>query len=716
MKRKGLMRITAAFFGLMICFTILSRAAYQEGTALVHTGRPSSMVISHQVKTTGKVEQNQELAVTTEPNLRVASIAVGEGDRVSRGDLLFTLDLTMLEEKILNQKQEMEKQQLNVEDAKSQKDVSRQQKANEQAQASENYSLNTNRAGVALSRAARNLNQAREDLKEFRKSSGREEGDDTVEAALEADLEEKTQAYVDAVQELDSLKWQIENAVYQALQAAQGGTASLESRQTVLTGAEDLLLEEAPQPETQPQPAASSQPETQPQPAASSQPAASFQAETQPQPESSFQPEAQPQSAASSQPETQPQPETEKSGTGQAETQDSLLEEESPGNLSDAAPEEYDPDILLEEEPIPQESGETVWEPEIQEEPWTENPALPETEQTEGETVSGAPPTEEELNRLEQSVRDGYRERLEAAQNAAAAALEEKNRACEALARYQQERLAAESAAEAQTEQGLLDALQAARDAYVDASIAANEAAVTSGRAVAAAGIPQASNSSDRVNEITYEQMELQLEKLETLLENQGRVCAPADGLVTGIYIQTGGMTAETTAVLLADLSKGYRFVGEITREQEKYIGAGDLVTLTANTGRESFEELPVSAVRADEEKEGVYTVTVQLPEDTLELGAAAALDFTKKSEVYPICVPLSALYLDEKNLPYVLVLDEIDTIMGTETRARKVSVTVLEQNESFAALAEGAVGSQEEVIVSSDKSVDDGSRVRLAS
>lgn len=698
MKRKGLMRITAAFFGLMICFTILSRAAYQEGTALVHTGRPSSMVISHQVKTTGKVEQNQELAVTTEPNLRVASIEVGEGDRVSRGDLLFTLDLTMLEEKILNQKQEMEKQQLNVEDAKSQKDVSRQQKANEQAQASENYSLNTNRAGVALSRAARNLNQAREDLKEFRKSSGREEGDDTVEAALEADLEEKTQAYVDAVQELDSLKWQIENAVYQALQAAQGGTASLESRQTVLTGAEDLLLEEAPLP------AASFQAETQPQPAASSQPAASFQAE------------AQPQSAASSQPETQPQPETEKSGTGQAETQDSLLEEESPGNLSDAAPEEYDPDILLEEEPILQESGETVWEPEIQEEPWTENPALPETEQTEGETVSGAPPTEEELNKLEQSVRDGYRERLEAAQNAAAAALEEKNRACEALVRYQQERLAAESAAEAQTEQGLLDALQAARDAYVDASIAANEAAVTSGRAVAAAGIPQASNSSDRVNEITYEQMELQLEKLETLLENQGKVCAPADGLVTGIYIQTGGMTAETTAVLLADLSKGYRFVGEITREQEKYIGAGDLVTLTANTGRESFEELPVSAVRADEEKEGVYTVTVQLPEDTLELGAAAALDFTKKSEVYPVCVPLSALYLDEKNLPYVLVLDEIDTIMGTETRARKVSVTVLEQNESFAALAEGAVGSQEEVIVSSDKSVDDGSRVRLAS
>ena len=89
-------------------------------------------------------------------------------------------------------------------------------------------------------------------------------------------------------------------------------------------------------------------------------------------------------------------------------------------------------------------------------------------------------------------------------------------------------------------------------------------------------------------------------------------------------------------------------------------------------------------------------------------------LDFSRKSEAYPVTVPLSALHLDSRQQPYVLVAEEYDSIMGTEQRARKVGVTVLEQNESYAALAPGAIGSETEIIVQSDKAVDDGSRVRV--
>ena len=52
---------------------------------------------------------------------------------------------------------------------------------------------------------------------------------------------------------------------------------------------------------------------------------------------------------------------------------------------------------------------------------------------------------------------------------------------------------------------------------------------------------------------------------------------------------------------------------------------------------------------------------------------------------------------------------------MGMEQKARKVSVTILEKNESYAALAEGAISSQQEIIVGSDKAVDNGSRVRVS-
>ena len=61
-----------------------------------------------------------------------------------------------------------------------------------------------------------------------------------------------------------------------------------------------------------------------------------------------------------------------------------------------------------------------------------------------------------------------------------------------------------------------------------------------------------------------------------------------------------------------------------------------------------------------------------------------------------------------------MLVAEEYDSIMGTEQRARKMNVTVLEQNESYAALSEGAIGSETELIVQSDKAVDNGSRVRV--
>ena len=58
---------------------------------------------------------------------------------------------------------------------------------------------------------------------------------------------------------------------------------------------------------------------------------------------------------------------------------------------------------------------------------------------------------------------------------------------------------------------------------------------------------------------------------------------------------------------------------------------------------------------------------------------------------------------------------DEYETIMGTEVRARKVGVLVLEKNESYAALEEGTLSAQQDIIVQADKTVQEGSRVRIS-
>ena len=648
MNRSRLIRITAAFFAVMLCFTILSRAADQAGIAAVQVQKPESRMILHTVAAAGKVVQNREVAIVTEPDERVVEIAVEKGQKVAKGDLLFTIDTELLQEKILNQRQEIEKQKLQLGDVGSQQDVRAAQKANDQASAAEQYSLSTKKAQVQVSRAKRDLDAAKQALTDYRKKNGNGSTatDNTVEETLQNALEEKTAAYLDAQKELTALQWRIENAVNTALNET--GAQLVKNGMCVTQAAEEepLILEE-------------------------------------------------------------PEGELEDAGAVDSPEQDTKQTDGESAQDIDIIIEPSDQEVNTGSEP----SDSSVISSAIPGVSDTAQPSTPSHSDADDGVASPVP--DRELT--EQQVRDTYAQELDAATKKVETAKKEKEAAEQALMQYQQEQLTAADASGKEQERQLLAAVQTAGDAYEDAVLAANEAAVTAGRAVAAAGISDASDSTLAVGEITVEQMELQLEKLERLLEADGRICAPSDGLITEIAVNIGERTADTPAVRMADLTKGYRFTAELTKEQETYIGAGDEVTLT-DSRRNQLEQLTVESVAADGENEGVYEISVPLPDDTLELGAAAVLDYSSPSQTYAICVPLAALHLDERNQPYVLTYDEQDSVLGKELRARKVSVNILDQNESYAALADGSISSQDEVIVSADKAVDDGSRIRLES
>lgn len=734
MKKGKLAKITALFLALMLCFTILSRAADQAGVAVVHTDRPSNMVITHQVRASGKVVQNQETAVVTEPDQRVTAIYVNEGDRVEKGDLLFEIDLTLLEEAILNQEQEMEKQKLQIEDAKSQEDVSAQQKANEQAGAAEQYSLSTQRAGVSLQRAREDLAEAKKALEDFRKKKGTSQEDSSVEEALQADFEEKSEAYIQAEQDLSAVEWQIEYAVNEALQTAknQGIIPNPVTRTQSSPKGEEIQpeVQETILPEIQAEVQEPIFPETQEAEAiAQVQPSVLETGETQP-PAEEILAETEPAAAA-------PFAEGQNPQTPSEEGQDLIIEDiETVEGIPEPSTETPETDQS-------QNSGETAGQSGTSEgnagqegtagnnlsQSGTsgENPGQSGTSGgnsgqsgiSSGNTdqgssgSSGTPLSQAELDEVEAAVRQSWQSRLDDARKKVEETLAEKEAAQAALAQYQQERLAAEGEQSAEEEKQLISQVQAAQDAYEDAAIAANEAEVTGSRNVQQAGIPNPQNSAARTNELTYEQMELALEKLENLKKEGGKIYAPSQGLITQIAVATGQKTTDTTAILMADLSKGYRYTAEITQEQEEYVARNDEVTLTDASGKE-LAGLMVDSVTALEEEEG-YLVTVQLPQDTeLEIGEAATMTVTKSSAAYPSCVPLGALHVDERQQEYVLVPEEYDTVLGTQTRARRVDVTVLEKNETYAALQEGTLSPSQEIIVSSDKAVENESRVRI--
>lgn len=436
MEKSKLWKALGIFFGAMVLFTLLSRAAYQRGTAVVRTAAPTGGTIDHSVSLHGKTVQKQVIPVTTQPGLRIASVPVSEGQQVKAGEVLFCLDMDYLDEKIEQQKQEMQKQKLSIQDAWSQNSVQAQRHAVARAQAEENYD-------AAVSDA--------------------EQKRDLAEIAL------------------DHARQQLAN---------------------------------------------------------------------------------------------------------------------------------YD---------------------------------------------SSAPADSEERQALEESLAQ------------AETALEQ-----------------------AQSE------LESATRIY--------------GQALETASLPESSGSSAQIGQITYAQMDAQLEKLAALWDSGGEVLAPADGVVTAAYVSTGQLTSETAAFLLADSSQGWLFTAEVTQEQSKYIGTGDKVQLRLESSGKEYTNLPVVAFSS---KDDGGTLTVELPAADVPLGAGMELRFTKKSQAYRCCVPLSALHLDAQNRAYVLTLEEVDTVLGKQTRAAKVAVTVLDNNETTAALEAGGLGDKE-VIVSSDRTVDSGSRVRV--
>ena len=310
---------------------------------------------------------------------------------------------------------------------------------------------------------------------------------------------------------------------------------------------------------------------------------------------------------------------------------------------------------------------------------------------------------------IEASVRASYADRLSAAQASVQQAQQAVTDADAELEVFRQR----QSSGATLSEQDYLDAVEQAQEVYDDAVAALESTKTMYGRAVSSANLPASTGNSAQIGQITYDQMKMELEKLEALQEAEGKILSPTDGIVTKCNVQTGEKTTDTTAILLADLGQGCKFSGLTTEKDSQYIGVGDKVLLQTSTGK-VYKDLPVTTFSTTEEPGGGYRLTVQIPSGNLALGANVNLSFTKKSQPYSCCVPLSALRLDNRNQTYVLVVQQVISVMGTELQAKKVNVTVLEQNETMVALAEGTLGSKDKVIVGSDKTIDIGSRVRV--
>ena len=207
------------------------------------------------------------------------------------------------------------------------------------------------------------------------------------------------------------------------------------------------------------------------------------------------------------------------------------------------------------------------------------------------------------------------------------------------------------------------------------------------------------------------EEKQLAVDELQKVMDVNGKITAPSDGLITKVNVTTGETTTEDTAIRISDQSAGYKFTATLDKASAKYLSKDDKVTLDLGNGT-TVEGLTVQSIDVSAEDKNSYELTVSIPAKVKKLGSIATLKVEKASKKYDTCVPLGALHSDGDKY-YVYVINEKDTILGTETAVDKVQVDILDKNNEQAAI-EGSFSWGLQFVLTSSKTLRNGDRVRL--
>ena len=274
-----------------------------------------------------------------------------------------------------------------------------------------------------------------------------------------------------------------------------------------------------------------------------------------------------------------------------------------------------------------------------------------------------------------------------------------------------------EANAEVQTAQ---QAVNQAQNAY---ELARQEDAAQNTNAANAA---QAALLGAEAAQVQVEQARKELERLLSYQAADGKICAVSDCTVLQVGVQAGAVT--TGSEIFVTGSGGFQLKGMVKAEDKEKLKVGAEVGVQLAAGKKKtvkiesigMETGETAGAGSGDDAAGQGASSMQtfwrapLPGNT-NVGGGEQFTWsieTSSEKEYDQIIPLSALR-EDANEAYCLVLSEEDRMLGTLQTAKRVPVTVLEKDAKSAAIT-STLTNTDQVIVSSEKYVVEGDRVRL--
>ena len=241
-----------------------------------------------------------------------------------------------------------------------------------------------------------------------------------------------------------------------------------------------------------------------------------------------------------------------------------------------------------------------------------------------------------------------------------------------------------------------------------------------------AANAAQAALLGAEAAQVQVEQARKELERLLSYQAADGKICAVSDCTVLQVGVQAGAVT--TGSEIFVTGSGGFQLKGMVKAEDKEKLKVGAEVGVQLAAGKKKtvkiesigMETGETAGAGSGDDAAGQGASSMQtfwrapLPENT-NVGGGEQFTWsieTSSEKEYDQIIPLSALR-EDANEAYCLVLSEEDRMLGTLQTAKRVPVTVLEKDAKSAAIT-STLTNTDQVIVSSEKYVVEGDRVRL--
>ena len=204
-------------------------------------------------------------------------------------------------------------------------------------------------------------------------------------------------------------------------------------------------------------------------------------------------------------------------------------------------------------------------------------------------------------------------------------------------------------------------------------------------------------------------------DKLRELKSNEGNIKSEINGCVTKINVEEGAMTSQTSLIDLADSNSENKVTIQVSSDYASFIEGTENAEAKINNGKTNITDLEIETIKVNSENHEMTDITINLPVGQGKVGEYCEVIIPGESKIYDVVVPLEAIHQDNKSY-YVLVIGKKNTILGVEQIASKVNVKILDKNGLKVALEESILSPDDEIILTSNKSIGDGDRVRKGS